>query len=44
MLVWLKPVDAASALDTELLLATRSPLVASVPPVLPMPSLSSCGW
>ena len=43
-LVWLKPVDAASALDTELLLATRSPLAASVPPVLPMPSLSSCGW
>ena len=43
LVVWLKAVDPASALDTGPLLATRSPLAELVPPVLPIPSLLSCG-
>ena len=33
--VWVKPVDAVSALATLPFTATRSPLAESVPPVLP---------
>ena len=42
--VWVKPVDAVSALATLPFTATRSSLPESVPPVLPMPSLSRYGW